>query len=171
MNVVKKYSVVFRCAVPKCTYSSQRLYNLQRHLKTHQKEHWRSKRFPCPCCAYAAATRAHLRRHMANKHADVDIAALQLTELAYEQLEESDKTEQEQPEELAEAAAHQEHQEHYKSEHYVEGPVTVLEMVTPLSPQSEPLPGETYCNVSLEGEAFRLIPVAMLPVEVATEEL
>lgn len=172
MDVVKKYSVVFRCAVPKCTYSSQRLYNLQRHLKTHQKEHWRSKRFPCPCCAYAAATRAHLRRHMGKKHADLDISAQELTELAYEQFEESDKTEQELPEELSEklpeAVAHQ---EHYKSEHYVEGPVTVLEMVTPLSPQSEPLPGETYCNVSLEGEAFRLIPVAMLPVDVATEEL
>lgn len=165
MDVVKKYSVVFRCAVPKCSYSSQRLYNLQRHLKTHKKEHWRSKRFPCPCCAYAAATKAHLKRHMGNKHSDVDISAQELTELAYEHFDGSNKSQQ--AEELPEAAQ----QEHYNSEHFVEGPVTVLEMVTPLSPQSEPLPGETYCNVSLEGEAFRLIPVAMLPVDVATEEL
>lgn len=161
MDADKKYSVLFRCAVPKCSYSSQRLYNLQRHAKTHTKEHWRSKRFPCPCCAYAAATRTHLKRHMGNKHPEEDISAHKLTGLSYEHFQKNET-------ELLEEAPHEEHIRH---EHFVEGPVTVLQMVTPLSPQSEPLPGETYCNVSLEGEAFRLIPVAMLPVEVATEEL
>lgn len=95
---------------------------------------------------------------MGNKHPEEEITAPKLTGLSYDHFQHDE----------AEEAPHQEHIMH---EHFVEGPVTVLQMVTPLSPQSEPLPGETYCNVTLEGEAFRLIPVAMLPVEVATEEL
>ncbi|KAH8355364.1 hypothetical protein KR093_011721 [Drosophila rubida] len=158
----RKYSVLFRCAVTKCPYTTTRLFNLQRHAKTHTKEHWRSKRFPCPCCAYAAATRAHLRRHMANKHPAEDISAHDLTGLSYEELEQMEhKQEQEQSQS----------QINETSAEFIEGPVTVLQMVTPLSPQTEPLPGEMYCNVTLEGEAFRLIPVALLPAEEVAGEL
>ncbi|KAL7736444.1 hypothetical protein ACLKA6_019652 [Drosophila palustris] len=143
----RKYSVIFRCAVPKCLYTTKRLFNLQRHAKTHTKEHWRSKRFPCPCCAYAAATRAHLRRHMGNKHPTEDITAHDLTGLSYEEVapredsgaeEEQTETEQTEPKKEAE---------------FAEGPVTVLQMVTPQSGEGE---GEMYCNVTLEGEAFRV---------------
>ncbi|KAH8416006.1 hypothetical protein KR222_006326 [Zaprionus bogoriensis] len=169
MESFKQYSVVFRCAVPKCPYTTKRLYNLQRHSKTHKKEHWRSKRFPCPCCAYAAATRAHLKRHMGNKHPEEDISAHDLTGLAYKDLELPDEQqEQAQPEADAEADTETELPE--LKQEYVEGPVTVLQMVTPLSPQSEPQPGETYCNVTLEGEAFRLIPVDMLPAAAVAAE-
>ncbi|XP_034477436.1 RE1-silencing transcription factor-like [Drosophila innubila] len=164
MDDKRKYSVIFRCAVPKCLYTTKRLYNLHRHAKTHKKEHWRSKRFPCPCCAYAAATRAHLKRHMGNKHPTEDIAAHDLTGLAYEDLEQMEKSKEEQ--ELTELM-----DETDQKEEFIEGPVTVLQMVTPLNPESEPLPGQMYCNVTLEGEAFRLIPVALLPAEAAAKEL
>ncbi|KAH8299866.1 hypothetical protein KR044_007106 [Drosophila immigrans] len=165
-EIKQKYSVVFRCSVPKCPYTTKRLYNLQRHAKTHTKEHWRSKRFPCPCCAYAAATRAHLRRHMANKHPNEDISAHDLTGLSYEDLEREQQLQQQQEQEQELLQVKRE-----KSVEFIEGPVTVLQMVTPLSPQTEPLPGEMYCNVSLEGEAFRLIPVALLPAEEVAAEL
>ncbi|XP_030563437.1 RE1-silencing transcription factor-like [Drosophila novamexicana] len=172
----KKYAIVFRCTVPKCSYSSKRLYNLQRHEKTHGKEHWRSKRFPCPCCAYAAATRAHLKRHMGNKHPTEDISNHDLTVLAYEDFEtpaekqmKSSPTEQmKEPTEEPKSTPQSQQKE---APLVLEGPVTVLQLVTPLSPQSRPQPGEVYCNVTLEGEAFRLIPVEFLPVEAATQEL
>ncbi|KAH8403958.1 hypothetical protein KR215_007211 [Drosophila sulfurigaster] len=157
-KIKQKYSVVFRCTVTKCSYTTKRLFNLQRHAKTHTKEHWRSKRFPCPCCAYAAATRAHLRRHMANKHPTEDISAHDLTVLSYEEVEQMERK-------------HEESQVKEEKSEFIEGPVTVLQMVTPLSPQTEPLPGEMYCNVTLEGEAFRLIPVALLPAEEVKAEL
>lgn len=181
MDVVKKnkkYSIVFRCTVPKCSYSSKRLYNLQRHEKTHGKEHWRSKRFPCPCCAYAAATRAHLKRHMGNKHPTEDISKHNITVLAYEDFEKpaeqlkSDSVEQKRPREQLKATKDKQiESEQEQQEQLLVGPVTVLQLVTPLSPQAKPIPGEMYCNVSLEGEAFRLIPVELLPAEVVSQEL
>lgn len=177
----KKYSIVFRCPVPKCSYSSQRLYNLQRHEKTHGKEHWRSKRFPCPCCAYAAATRAHLKRHMGKKHPTEDINKHTIKVLAYEDFEKPDEEsnpdqesiEQKLPTEQLKSTKEKlvESNQQHEKEQSIVGPVTVLQLVTPLSPQAKPRPGEMYCDVSLEGEAFRLIPVELLPAEVVKQSL
>jgi len=90
---------------------------------------------------------------MGNKHPTEDISVHDLTGLTYEDLEQRESELREQEPEC------------------IDGPVTVLQMVTPLSPQSEPQPGEMYCNVTLEGEAFRLIPVELLPAEAASEEI
>ncbi|TDG49157.1 hypothetical protein AWZ03_004457 [Drosophila navojoa] len=181
----KKFSIVFRCTVPKCSYSSKRLYNLQRHEKTHSKEHWRSKRFPCPCCAYAAATRAHLKRHMSKKHPTEDINKHTIKVLAYEDFEKPDEELNPDQESMEESMEQKrptdqpkltkdklvESNQQQEKEQLIVGPVTVLQLVTPLSPQAKPRPGEMYCNVSLEGEAFRLIPVELLPAEVVKQNL
>ncbi|EDV98442.1 proline-, glutamic acid- and leucine-rich protein 1 [Drosophila grimshawi] len=197
----KKYALVFRCAVPKCTYASQRYYNLQRHKKVHEKMRWRSKRFPCPCCVYAGTTRAHLRRHMGIKHPTVEINPADLKALSFEhfadeerdeeeeeELKQNEQMEQEKELELEEDEEQLNQEEELQLENelqlehleqqqksvqlLINGPVTVLEMVTPRRRESSQiLPGEIYSEYTLEGEAFRLIPVALLPPEVAAKDL
>ncbi|KAH8419207.1 hypothetical protein KR222_010589, partial [Zaprionus bogoriensis] len=57
-----------------CSYTTNRVYNLERHERNHEKGRVPvSQCQPCPHCTYAAGSLHNLMRHIGKKHAGVSV--------------------------------------------------------------------------------------------------